>query len=75
MLTDVVMPQMSGPDLAEHVMSLRPGMKVIYMSGYTDSVIADHGVVGANLEYLQKPFGPDVLASRIRAVLDRPADA
>ncbi|MEP7119575.1 MAG: response regulator [Byssovorax sp.] len=70
LLTDVVMPQMSGPALAKRLLEVRPGMKVLCMSGYTDDSIVRHGVLEAEMEYLQKPFTPQTLTKRVREVLD-----
>jgi len=69
MVTDVVMPQMSGRELAQRLQPLRPDMKVLYMSGYTDDAIVRHGVLGAGMAFLSKPFTPDALALKIHEVL------
>ena len=70
LLTDVVMPGMTGPSLAEHLRQQTPGMKVLYMSGYTDDVAGRHGVLDGRAAYLQKPFGTDRLATKIHEVLE-----
>ena len=69
MLTDVVMPGMGGKDLAEHLQPLHPEIRVIYMSGYTDNAIARHGVLAPGLAFLQKPFTPEALVSKVREVI------
>ena len=66
MVTDVVMPNLSGRVLAK----LRPDMKVLYLSGYADDDIASHGLVDADIPFLQKPFTTDALARKVREVLD-----
>ena len=71
LLTDVVMPGLSGRDLADRLASVRPDTKVLYMSGYADADIVQHGVLQPGLNYLQKPFTPDVLAHKVREVLDQ----
>jgi PAS domain S-box-containing protein len=71
MLTDVVMPGMSGHQLAKRLKSLQPDMKVLYMSGYTDNAIFQHGVLGEGVSYIQKPFTVDALTKRVREVLDQ----
>ena len=73
MLTDVVMPGMSGHDLSDRLKPQCPGMKVIYMSGYTDEAIVEkHGLSAPGIHYLQKPFPPDTLVKKVRSVLDGP---
>ena len=67
------MPQMSGRELSVRLAGLRPEMKVIYMSGYTDNAIVHHGILDSGTPFVQKPLLPDVLARRVREVLDTPA--
>ncbi len=70
LLTDVVMPQMSGPELAKRLVVTRPTMKVICMSGYTDDSIVRHGVLETGVAFIQKPITPALLAKRVLEVLD-----
>ena len=70
LLTDVVMPGMSGNDMSKVLLTKQPGMPVLYMSGYTDDAIVQHGVLEAGINFLQKPFSPGALASKVREVLD-----
>jgi len=69
LLTDVVMPGMSGRELANHVSQRRPGIRVLFMSGYTDNVITTGGMLEKGLAFLQKPFSPNQLAQKVREVL------
>jgi CheY-like chemotaxis protein len=69
-LTDIVMPKMSGPELAKRLRLLRPDIKVLYMSGYTDDTIIRHGMLDPKTAFLQKPFTPEDLRRKVRDVLD-----
>jgi two-component system cell cycle sensor histidine kinase/response regulator CckA len=73
LLTDVVMPQMSGPELARQIAVLRPGAKIVYMSGYTDDALGHHGVLDPDIILLPKPFTPVSLMQHLRRALDPPA--
>ena len=70
LLTDVIMPGMNGRVLAQRVLKMRPTLKVVYMSGYTDNAIIHHGVLDAGMHFLAKPFVPSSLTRKVREVLD-----
>ena len=70
LLTDVIMPDLSGPELTKRLRKIKPDLKVLYMSGYPGEFIARHGVSDAEMGYLQKPFTQEALAGKMREVLD-----
>ena len=71
LLTDVVLPEMSGRGLAEELSQRLPAIKVLYMSGYTDDVVVRTGVLERDTAFLQKPFSREALLSAVRETLDR----
>lgn len=70
MLSDIVMPEISGINLAQQVLPLRPEMQVLFMSGYTEHAMAAKSALAAGAHFIQKPFSPDALAHKVREVLD-----
>jgi two-component system cell cycle sensor histidine kinase/response regulator CckA len=70
LLTDVVMPEMSGKELADLLKGQRSDLKILFMSGYTDEAIVHHGVLDSTVEFVQKPFTPSALIKKVREVLD-----
>jgi two-component system cell cycle sensor histidine kinase/response regulator CckA len=72
LITDVVMPKISGKEVAEQLQRIHPETKVLFMSGYTDEAIVHHGIVDSNIAFIQKPFSERALAQKIREVLESP---
>jgi YesN/AraC family two-component response regulator len=71
LMTDIVMPEMNGRELARKMLSLYPGLKRLFMSGYTADVIAHHGVLDEGVHFIQKPFSFAALTAKVREALDR----
>ena len=69
LMTDVVMPGLNGRELAERLLKIRPDMKVLYTSGYTDDVIVHHGVLDENIHFIGKPYTSQTLSKKIRSIL------
>jgi len=70
LITDVIMPSMNGHDLSDRLSELRPAIKLLFISGFTADVIAQRGILDDGMNFLSKPFGRDVLARKVREVLD-----
>ena len=70
LLSDVVMPGMSGKELADRLKDLKPDLKVLFISGYTDNAIVHQGILDKEVAFLHKPFAPQGLAKKVREVLD-----
>jgi FixJ family two-component response regulator len=70
MVTDVIMPGITGPKIVDLLAPTRPEMKVLFISGYSDEAVTRHGLVGPGRAFLSKPFGPEVLLGKVRDCLD-----
>ena len=70
LLTDVIMPGVSGPELSRRLLERRPGTRVLYVSGYTDAAMASHVALDSGASFLPKPFTPETLARKVREILD-----
>ncbi|MDZ7724212.1 MAG: response regulator [candidate division KSB1 bacterium] len=71
LLTDVVMPEMNGKELSDHIKSLCPTIQILFMSGYTTNIIAEHGVLEEGVYFIPKPFSKKNLADKVRQALDQ----
>jgi CheY-like chemotaxis protein len=70
LITDVVMPDMNGPELAKELAALRPEIRTLFMSGYMDDALGEHGVLHGHTNFVQKPFSPRTVAQKVRDILD-----
>jgi CheY-like chemotaxis protein len=70
LITDVVMPDMNGPELARRLAAIRPATPTLFMSGYMDDALGEHGVLPSHANFIQKPFSPRAIAQRVRDILD-----
>ncbi len=74
LMTDVVMPEMNGRDLAGQISLIYPGIRLLFMSGYTANVIAHQGMLDAGVAFIQKPFSMADMTAKVRAILDQSPD-
>ena len=74
-LTDIVLPKMGGVALAERILQMRPGTRILFASGYSDDMVLQHQLLDGDMTLLQKPFTVESLAEKVREVLDRPVAA
>ena len=70
LITDVVMPDMNGPELVKELATIRPETRTLFMSGYMDDALGEHGVLPSHANFIQKPFSPRVIAQKVRDILD-----
>jgi CheY-like chemotaxis protein len=73
LITHVVMPEMIDPELDQRLAAMRPGLRMLFLSGYTEGVVGDKGLLGDGRQFLRKPFTTDALEAEVREMLDRPA--